>query len=118
MAQRPAFTTPRAAVERIGVRLASLQGRRGAWPGLWLMCSTLALSAVAAWQRTPAWPLLVLAALATIASAAVVHTVRTPRLSAIATIVALGTAISFGAVGTRTLGRIRSHFAEYSAGER
>ena len=91
---------------------------RSEWPRAWLMLTFLATSAMAAWQRTPGWPLLAVAITATATAAVVIQTVRTPRIWAFAAIAALSVALAFGIRETSNLQRIETDWARWSVQER
>ena len=78
----------------------------------------MALLALAAWQRAPAWPMLALSTASTIAAAWFVHTVRKPRVWAIGTVLALVTGIGIGAREALTLGKIETQWTQFAEGER
>lgn len=60
-----------------------------AWPRTWLLLAVLAVCALAAWQRSPSWPMLVIAVAATAGAIFLLRTVRSPRIWAVGAIGAL-----------------------------
>lgn len=98
---------------RLGARITGTD-----WPALWLMFTLLALSALATWQRTPGWPMLVLAGVSTMATAALASTMRVPRGWAIGAAVALAVGVAIGAVEMARIGTIRRDFARFSESDR
>lgn len=56
---------------------------QGGWPRTWLLLAVLAVCALAAWQRSPAWPMLVIAIVATGGTIFLLRTVRSPKVWAI-----------------------------------
>ncbi|MGV3708031.1 MAG: ATP-binding protein [Gemmatimonas sp.] len=89
-----------------------------AWPRAWLLATVLSVCAMAAWQRTPDWPLLIVAMLATIGATLLLRTVRAPRAWAIGTIVALFATLAIGIQETYTLGQIRRDSARWIENDR
>ena len=78
------------------------------WPRSWLLMVVLSVSAMAAWQRTPNWGLLSVAAVAAAGALLLLPTVRSPRVWAISALLALGATMGVGVQETYTLGVIRS----------
>jgi two-component system nitrogen regulation sensor histidine kinase NtrY len=89
-----------------------------AWPRAWLLTTVLSVCAMAAWQRTPDWPLLVVAMLATIGATLLLRTVRAPRAWAIGTTAALFATLAIGVQETYVLGQIRRDSARWIENDR
>ncbi|MEP6780363.1 MAG: ATP-binding protein [Gemmatimonadaceae bacterium] len=92
--------------------------RHSEWPRGWLMLTLLGTSAMAAWQRKPSWSMLVLAIVSTIGALIAIRTVRAPRVWAIAALISLSVALSFGLRETLTLNSIDSNWSSWSEAER
>ncbi len=73
----------------------------------------LSVCALAAWQRTPDWPLLIVAGIALGGSVLLLHTVRRPRHWAYGTVLALAATVAVGIQETYTLRLIRQDSARW-----
>lgn len=89
-----------------------------AWPRLWLLVTVLAVCALAAWQRGPAWPMLVLAIAASIGSALLLKTVRAPRVWAAGAVAALWIGVAIGVQETYTIHMLKRDSARWLENDR
>jgi len=88
------------------------------WPAAWVASALLAVLALCAWQRQPAWYWLIAALVATGASAWAVPHVRWPRWCAIATTSLLALTTLLAAGENREFLRVSSSWSAWSANER
>jgi two-component system, NtrC family, nitrogen regulation sensor histidine kinase NtrY len=88
------------------------------WPLGWVASASIALLALAAWQRSPGWVLLAVAGAATVAAAWTGRHVRRPRFWAFSATVLLALALVFATVSTLGLDRIARDWSRWSSVER
>lgn len=88
------------------------------WPWGWVLSASLAVLALAAWQRSPGWLSLVVAAGGTLAAGRQTLGMRRPRIWATGAVVLLVMALSLGVVDTITLRNAASDWGAWSARER
>jgi signal transduction histidine kinase/PAS domain-containing protein len=85
---------------------------------LWVFSASIAVFAFAAWQRRPAWPILLVAAVATLATGWFGWRVRRPRIWAMAMTVFLVVALGLAVDATQTLSRATRDYESWSLNER
>ena len=88
------------------------------WPVVWVASTSMAVLALAAWQRRPGWLALAVAAIGTLAAAAAMRTMRTPRWWGTSTTVLLAMALTLAVGDTRTLQTVGADWADWSSAER
>ncbi len=84
------------------------------WPLVWVASAMVALISLAAWQATPAWTPLGIAAVAAAVSAITVGSLRAPKLWGTAAVISLAFAISIAGSETRKLRIIAATYESYS----
>ncbi len=112
----PEATAPRSApasspADRIGAG-------RPRWPVAWVASVSLAVLALAAWQRTPGWTTLALAAVATGAAAWRLRDGPSPRWAGTGATALLAMAVALAALDTLSLSTVSGDWARWSAAER
>ncbi|MBL0171377.1 MAG: HAMP domain-containing protein [Gemmatimonadaceae bacterium] len=88
------------------------------WPLAWVASVSVAVLTLAAWQRSPGWTTLAIAAVATTAAGVWTRTLRHPRIWAVGAILLLAMAVSLAIRDTLTLQTASRDWAEWSKVER
>lgn len=92
--------------------------RTDRWPTLWVASASLAVLALATWQRRPGWTFLVIAALGIVLSAWWSRTVRQPRLWAAGATILMAMTLTLAIADTLALREISQNWTRWSESER
>ncbi len=98
-----------------GPRLPRTQNR---WPVAWVVSASVAVLALSAWQRSPDWPPVVVAAAAAVLAVWRTLTLAGPRLPAVAATALLSTTLILAIGETVGLSTVRRDWTRWSAEER
>jgi two-component system, NtrC family, nitrogen regulation sensor histidine kinase NtrY len=84
----------------------------------WVGSASVAVLALAAWQRSPGWVWIAIAAVGTLAAAWWTRSLRVPRVWGTLATAMLAMALTLAIGDTRTLDTVAGHWSDWSAAER